>query len=438
MSRVDPGKPKRSETISETSVADTTTLRKQSAAVADAKERVNIAKFLALAAQLVLLLLLIRQFQVENPAFHRLVLITWLGFGIHYFLPLKFRLPFFLSLSLFAIVYLLGPQNGAWIIGFGMVLIGTCHLPLSIGKRMALLLLEGCGFAALRAGWVAGPWSAAIWPIFGSMFMFRLIVYLYDLRHGKAPTSWWHRLSYFFLLPNVCFPFFPVVDCSTMWRNYYGGERHDIYQTGVRWIFRGITHLILYRLVYYYFTIDPARIYDLGDVVRYVVSTYALYLRISGQFHLIVGMLHLFGFKLPETNHLYFLASSINNLWRRINIYWKDFMMKVFYYPSFFKFRKLGNTPALVLSCLFVFFVTWFFHAYQWFWIRGSFVFSWTDGIFWIIFALLVVCNTLWDDRYRSQRVARQSFTIAGTDIHRATNSGHVYYHLYPLVILDR
>ncbi len=73
--------------------------------------------------------------------------------------------------------------------------------------------------AIFRLELIAVPWSSAVWPILGSMFMFRLIVYLYDLRHDKAPVSPWRTLAYFFLLPNVCFPLFPVVDFKTFRRN---------------------------------------------------------------------------------------------------------------------------------------------------------------------------------------------------------------------------
>ena len=78
--------------------------------------------------------------------------------------------------------------------------------------------------------------------------------------------------------------------------------------------------------------------------MQFLLATFLLYLRVSGQFHLIVGVLHLFGFRLPETHHLYFLASSFTDFWRRINIYWKDFMMKLVYYPSFFRLQRLGTT----------------------------------------------------------------------------------------------
>ena len=86
----------------------------------------------------------------------------------------------------------------------------------------------------------------------------------------------------------------------------------------------------------------------LGGVVQYMVATYRLYLRVSGQFHLVVGMLCLFGFNLPETHHLYFLASGFTDFWRRINIYWKDFMMKLFYYPAFFALQELRACVAVV------------------------------------------------------------------------------------------
>ncbi len=66
-------------------------------------------------------------------------------------------------------------------------------------------------------------------------------------------------------------------------------------------------------------------------------------------------MLHLFGFRLPETHKLYYLASSFTELWRRINIYWTDFMMKSVFYPTYFKVKHLGPSRALALSTTAVF-----------------------------------------------------------------------------------
>ena len=114
-----------------------------------------------------------------------------------------------------------------------------------------------------------------------------------------------------------------------------------------------------------------------------MVLTYMLYLRVSGQFHIIVGFLHLFGYDLPETHRKYLLSRSLTDFWRRINIYWKDFMVKIVYFPVYFRLRRSGDVRAQVVATLVVFVVTWFLHAYQWFWLRGDFLMTWPDTLFW-------------------------------------------------------
>jgi D-alanyl-lipoteichoic acid acyltransferase DltB (MBOAT superfamily) len=366
--------------------------------------RISLTRFLFVLAQLGLLTLVLRQFQIENAAFLRLALLAFAGFAVHAFLPLRYRLPFFLVLSLAGIALVLGAANGAVLVAIGLVLIAICHLPLGFGLRVTILLAVAAVLAAQRAAWLPAPWSEAIWPILGSMFMFRLIVYLYDLKHDTGPASPLHALSYFFMLPNACFPLFPVVDYKTFRRNYFDDDAYRIYQIGVDWMVRGVIHLVLYRFVYYYLTLAPAEVHGPGDLAQYMVANFLLYLRVSGQFHLIVGMLYLFGFRLPETHHKYFLAASISDFWRRINIYWKDFMLKVFYYPAFFRLRRFGNTAALVLATMFVFVMTWFLHAYQWFWLRGTLLFVWQDILFWTILGLLVVANSLWEAKHGRER----------------------------------
>jgi hypothetical protein len=380
--------------------------------------RITALNFLVVLAQLGLFVLVLRQFQIESSAFIRLALLAFAGFTVHAWLPLRYRLPFFLVLSLAGIVLVLGIANAAWIVGIGLVLIGICHLPFAFSTRIAILLALVAVLVLQRAQWMAAPWSEAIWPILGSMFMFRMIVYLYDLKHDSGPPAPVHALSYFFMLPNACFPLFPVVDYKTFRRNYFDDDAYRIYQIGLDWMVRGVVHLILYRVVYYYFTLAPAEVHGPGDFAQYMVANYLLYLRVSGLFHLIVGMLHLFGFRLPETHHKYFLASSISDLWRRINIYWKDFMLKVFYYPAYFKLRRYGNTAALVLATVFVFLMTWFLHAWQWYWLRGTVLFVWQDILFWTILGLLVVVNSLWEVKHgRERKLGKASWTWRGLSV---------------------
>ncbi|NUM44781.1 MAG: hypothetical protein HUU38_08730, partial [Anaerolineales bacterium] len=354
-------------------------------------------QFVGFVLQLGLLILVVREFKLENQAFYiNLLQATFYGFILHYFLPGPHRLPFFLFLSLATLLGILGIVNGLWIVGTGLLLLGILHLPLAFRFRMIILALVVILLTIARAG-VIQILPPVIWPILSSIFMFRMIIYIYDLKHSKKPFNFWSSLSYFFLLPNVVFPFFPVVDHTTFNRTYYNEDQHRIYQTGINWVYRGVVQLIIYRAIYYYFAISPLEVDSPFELVWFAYSSFLLYLQVSGQFHLIIGLLHLFGFNLPLTNDKYFLSTNFSDLWRRVNIYWKDFMQKIFYYPSYTWLTKRGisGTPALVLTTIYVFTATWFFHAYQWFWLRGSFLLTVTDVTFWVILALLVIFNTL-------------------------------------------
>lgn len=379
--------------------------------------RIGIKEYVVILFQLGVVLLLLRQFQIESAAFLRLALLAFSGFAIHALLPLRHRLPFFLLLSFVAIVTTLGIANGASLVTIGLILIGICHLPVSFRLRGILILAVVALLVMWRAKWIDGPVSDAVWPILGSMFMFRLIIYLYELRHDKTPASPVQTLSYFFMLPNVCFPLFPVVDYKTFRRNYYDDDAYRIYQTGIDWIVRGVVHLILYRFVYYHLTLAPSEVTGPPELIQYLMANFLLYLRVSGLFHLIIGMLYLFGFRLPETHNRYLLASSFTDFWRRINIYWKDFMQKIFYYPAVFRLRALGTTKAMVVATLYVFMLTWFLHAYQWFWLRGTMLLVLQDVLFWAILGVLVVLNALYELKYgrnRSLGKAKQTWRSLG------------------------
>src|SRR5262249_52598047 len=186
-----------------------------------------------------------------------IMLLSFYSFVIHYFLPIRYRLPFFVLVSVLALAGILGLTNAAWLIAIGLALIGICHLPIRFSARVVLLLAAGAVLVALRVKWLPASWLDVIWPVLASIFMFRLIIYVYDLKHGKAKPTVASTLAYFFLLPNVVFPFFPVVDYSTFRRTYYDDDQHQIYQKGLAWILRGIIHLIVYRYVNYYLAMAP-------------------------------------------------------------------------------------------------------------------------------------------------------------------------------------
>ena len=61
---------------------------------------IRVWRFLLIVGQLVLLILAIRQFQIESGAFLRVFMLLSAGFCVHYFLPLSYRIHWFLLLSL--------------------------------------------------------------------------------------------------------------------------------------------------------------------------------------------------------------------------------------------------------------------------------------------------------------------------------------------------
>jgi hypothetical protein len=349
----------------------------------------RVFPFLVLCLELVLLLAVVYLFDIEAPRHFLPVLgLACGGFVLHSWLPARYRLGFFAVLSLVGVVLFLGWPRSAYVLGIGAGLITLCHLPVRLAIRVLLLVVAGLVLAMWR---VEEP--APFWPVLGSLFMFRLIVYLYDLRHERSrpPLAW--TLAYFCPLPNVCFILFPVLDFKTFRETYQTDDAYRTYQTGVAWMVRGLSHLLLYRLIKYYFLPAPHHIRDLPHLLLFLATNYALYLRISGQFHLITGMLRLFGFGLPRTHDNYFLANSFSDIWRRINIYWKDFLAKVFFLPAFYTLRPLGTRPALALAAGWVFLCTWLLHAYQLFWLLGDLSLTATDALLWLTTGLLVAAN---------------------------------------------
>ena len=392
----------------------------------------ELASFVAVVVQFGLIVLLVENWQLENLSVSRLLELAFFGFIIHHLIPFRFRLAFFAILSLVAVVFGVGEVGtktfvggltgrvplgdfayslapGLGLVAVGLGLLGLCHLPVRFGVRIGLIAIVGAGLAFLRAHSQWLPDVKEMWVILGSMFMFRLVVYLYDLKHHAVPFSPSRAISYFFLLPNVCFPLFPVVDYKTFSSTYYNEDWPRVYQTGLKWMFRGVLQLLLYRLIYQYAPLDVSKLSSSLDAAGFMLSTYLLYLRVSGTFHLIVGLLHMFGFNLPETHHLYYLATSFTDFWRRINIYWKDFVMKLFFYPTHFKLRKMGTIPALAVATMVTFIATWLLHSWQWFWILGKPLFNWKDFSFWMILAVLVLMTALYETTRGRQRTLSPS-----------------------------
>jgi D-alanyl-lipoteichoic acid acyltransferase DltB (MBOAT superfamily) len=363
----------------------------------------NVWKFCLLGLQAALLFSVFHLYQIENIVFDRVVLIAFGSFAIHYWLPFRLKEPFLVGVSLVSALYLLGLGNGGLVLGFGLIFFLVARVPIAFRWRA---LIVTAMFAALIYGNAAHRLPAEFPAAFGGIFMFRSIIYMYEMRHSKEPARLLPFLAYFFILPNYCFPLFPVVDFKTMRRTYYQRDIHEIVQRGLVLMLIGVFELAMYRIVFYYndqFVLD--RIDSLGALVATMVLTFLMILRVVGQFQISIGMLHLFGYDLPDIFRHFLLSSSLTDFWRRTNIYWKDFMVKVVYFPMFFGLRKRGALLAQVIATVAVFIATWLLHAYQAFWLAGRWGFRWTDSLFWLLFGGLFLVTMLCDHWRESHRI---------------------------------
>src|SRR5688500_14548552 len=101
-------------------------------------ERRDYVKFSLLMLQLAGIAWVVYLFRIESTAFFELMLLTVAGFAIHYFLPLRYRLPFFLLLSVAGMGLVLGVVPAAWVVGLGLALIGVAHLRIPMVWRAGL------------------------------------------------------------------------------------------------------------------------------------------------------------------------------------------------------------------------------------------------------------------------------------------------------------
>jgi hypothetical protein len=169
----------------------------------------SILAWFAIAGQLALFIALVYLLRLETTALVRVLLVALAGWCVRYFLPQRYRLPFFVLLSFAAIAAVfgnVGPNwhhwrfdgliDAAWIVVIGLVLIEIARLPIAFRWRVLALVGAGCGLAAARMDWIATPWTRAVWPVLASMFMFRLIVYVYEMRREQSTATLSERLAY--------------------------------------------------------------------------------------------------------------------------------------------------------------------------------------------------------------------------------------------------
>ncbi len=316
-------------------------------------------------------------------------------FFIYSFTPLRYKHLILLLAIFYIILNAFGIKAGLVLIFTGFLLISLCHINVKHWIKISFVALLFCVFALGKTEWFYSPRLNILINYLLPMFMFRIIIYLYELKHGLIIKSFWQSITYFFLLPNIFFLFFPIIDYKTYIRTYYNTPEKEIWQKGIRWMLRGVFHLLTYRIICYYFLTSNSEVKDLHSLLSYLFSNYFLIVRLSGIFHLIIGLLCMFGMNLPKVFDNYFIATSFVDLWRRINIYWRDFILKLFFYPIMFFYKKRIKHYLLPVTMMTVFLITCLLHTYQLFWITGSFSLKTVDLAFWITVGVLITINSM-------------------------------------------
>lgn len=230
--------------------------------------------------------------------------------------------------------------------------------------------------------------------ILGSLFMFRAISYIHEMRYAKSETPLIEKINYFLLLPNLSMPLFPIVDFKNFVSSYTTLNFRQL-KRGTLFICRGIIQLLIYRAIYHHGIRSFKDIFSIADVFIYISCNFLIVLRVIGAYHISIGLITLTGYNVPDLFNNIFFSTGFSDLWRRTNMYWKNFVIKIFYYPIYFKVKKRGEYFAIIFTTITCFFITWLLHNYQWFWLKGSFPIVLKDLIFWGTFGILVSISSV-------------------------------------------
>ncbi|HTL82081.1 MAG TPA: hypothetical protein VL651_10270, partial [Bacteroidia bacterium] len=300
---------------------------------------------------------------------------------VNYWLPRKFSLCFLFLASCAGSFLLLDPLNAGALIVLLLLFGLLMRTGIGINLKIFISILFIAALLLIRISIVHVPFFSYAIPVAGSMLMFRGALVLYEHKYAKEKPTFIEDLSYLFLLPNLALPLFPVIDYKTFLRNHTPSDRVAI-NKGIERISLAILQLLIYRFFYTFITPPLSTVHDAGSTLLYITSSYAGIMHFTGLLWLGVGCLGLLGFDLPFIFNNVFLVDSFSDIWRRINIYWKDFITKLVYFPVYFLLRKKIKQSVLI-TVLITFIFTAVLHGWQWIWLLGIPKISPSGIIYW-------------------------------------------------------
>ena len=323
---------------------------------------------------------------LSEYGFDKLLIFLSAGLPIYYLINAKYRLPFLTLLFISFLGYAIG------FIGATFYLINAVVLVLILRNAkifwtMGLLLIIAIGLALLRMEILYFPHLIIGAHYAAAAFMFRGIWFYYESKHGLLKSGFWMDLAYFLIPANLCFTFFAIIDPLKFSTSYKG---FDAFDSGLKRIAYGLGLVLLYRFISNLFPASYEDVNNFSTLIHYAASKYSLVLNVAGIILAGAGTLNLFGFELASLFGNFLLASSFTELWRKINTNWRDFVVRVFYYPLYFKFKNKSSFFRIYLSINIAYFLTWILHDYQLFWLSGAYSPKLNSFLYWMIFGNLV------------------------------------------------
>jgi hypothetical protein len=328
-----------------------------------------------------------------------------LVFAIHYWLKPQMASPFLLVSGIGSAFFLLNWQNACGLILLGLSFAWFLQMKLASTIKIALSVLLISVLAFLRTGSVTISFLSYAAPVAGSMLMFRGILMLYEDRYHKPQATFWQRASYILLFYNYAFPFFPILDYRQFLNNLQPTSRKAI-RTGLYRILAGMMHLILYRIIYLYVIPLHSEIHTAHDTVHYILSGYLLIIHLTGLLWMALGFLGTLGIELTPIFNQVFLIGSFREIWRRVNIYWREFMMKIVYYPVYFRLRKKVKQATLI-AALITLTCSALLHGWQWFWIQGSIQLQSSTLLYWFILTSCIAISLARQEKESARKKQR-------------------------------
>lgn len=332
---------------------------------------------------MLLALLVLWLFQFESPEFALSTEVFLVGALLSWLFPERFRLIAITVVSFLGVFLLFSVEISLVVVLLSVASVALLRSSLSNGSKVLGMLTLGACVFMWRQNWAESKIAFVVVPVFGSIFALRFISYLRETANNPQWRSWSQSLAYFSILPNVVMWFFPLIDYRRFIEGASGPRNRELLQKSAQSVFEGLIQLFLYRVLQATCDIPLQYVSSKGELVQYFLITYLHYIRISGIFHLVIGLVGLYGVELPRSHNFYFFANNSRDLFRRINTYWKDAMVKFVYSPILSRLEHYDKRISLAISTVSVIAASLLLHGFFYLWPRGVFELKFEDVFFW-------------------------------------------------------